>query len=40
MVLLDDVVQISCGSAKTAPAEFTGLLQLVDRAGVGDARPR
>src|SRR5215472_5161392 len=35
MVLLDDVVQVRCRSATTAATEFTGLLQLGDRAGVG-----
>src|SRR5215472_16565455 len=35
MVLLDDVVQIGRRSATTAPTEFTGLLQLGDRTGVG-----
>ena len=34
-VLLDDVVQIRRHSAATAATEFTGLLQLGDRAGVG-----
>ena len=47
MVLLDDVVQIRCRSAATTSTEFTGLLELGDRAGVGrmsvhvdDPRPR
>src|SRR5262249_53388774 len=35
MVLLDDVVQIRCGSATTAATQLTGLLQIGDRAGVG-----
>jgi hypothetical protein len=35
MVLLDDVVQIRRRSAATTATEFTGLLQLGDRAGVG-----
>ena len=41
MVLLDDVVQVGHGSAATASTEFTGLLELGNRAGVGrDVRPR
>src|SRR6516164_2692664 len=35
MVLLDDVVQKGRCSATTAPAEFAGLLEFGDRAGVG-----
>ena len=35
MVLLDDVVQIGRHSATTASTEFTGLLHLGDRTGVG-----
>src|SRR5690242_10683958 len=35
MVLLDDVVQIRRGSAATAPAKFTGLLQVGNCAGIG-----
>ena len=35
MVLLDEVVQIRRRSATTAATEFSGLLQLGDRAGVG-----
>src|SRR5437016_5592191 len=34
MVLLDDVVQVRRCSATTTSAEFSGLLQLGDRAGV------
>src|SRR5689334_5805710 len=35
MVLLQDVVQIRCGSATTASAQLTSLLQVGDRDGVG-----
>jgi hypothetical protein len=35
MALLEDVIQVARGSAATAPAEFTGLLQFGNRAGVG-----
>ena len=34
MILLDDVVQIRGSSTTATTAEFTGLLQLGDRAGV------
>src|SRR5579863_3157736 len=34
MVLLDDVVQVWCGSATASRAEFAGLLQLGNCAGI------
>jgi hypothetical protein len=35
MILLDDFVQIRRGSATTPRPEFTSLLQLGNRAGIG-----